>query len=167
MSLRTYNFHVDGMHCASCVLLIESELGELPNVKAVKANLKHFSVEVVGDFGDKAETEVAAGLSENLRPRGDSLDIVKSAKEVNWFDFKNAIPIALGFAVLFIALQKMGIVNLVNTSKVSYGTAFIIGIIASLSSCMAVVSGLVLSMSATFAREGDRIKPQSCFILDA
>jgi sulfite exporter TauE/SafE len=51
----------------------------------------------------------------------------------------------------------------VNTGTVSYGTAFVIGIIASLSTCMAVVGGLVLSMSATFAREGDRVKPQIIF----
>ena len=45
----------------------------------------------------------------------------------------------------------------------TFGTAFIIGIVASLSTCMAVVGGLVLSMSATFAREGDRVTPQILF----
>ena len=50
-----------------------------------------------------------------------------------------------------------------NASKVSYGTAFVIGIIASLSTCMAVVGGLLLSMSATFAKEGDKVKPQLLF----
>ena len=42
-----------------------------------------------------------------------------------------------------------------NATKVSYSTAFVIGIIASLSSCMAVVGGLLLSMSASFAKEGN------------
>ena len=40
-----------------------------------------------------------------------------------------------------------------------------IGIIASLSTCMAVVGGLVLSMSATFAKEGDKVRPQVLFHL--
>jgi sulfite exporter TauE/SafE len=57
----------------------------------------------------------------------------------------------------------MGLINLVHASTVSYSTAFIIGIIASLSSCMAVVGGLLLSMSATFAKEGDRVRPQLLF----
>ena len=48
-------------------------------------------------------------------------------------------------------------------SKVTYGTAFVIGLIASVSSCMAVVGGLVLSISATFAKDGDRIRPQLLF----
>jgi uncharacterized protein len=83
----------------------------------------------------------------------------------NLSDFKIAVPVAILFIALFIALQKMGIVNLVNASKVTYGTAFAIGVIASLSTCMAVVGGLLLSMSATFAREGDKAKPQILFHL--
>lgn len=165
MILKTYKFHVTGMHCASCVLLIESELRDLPNVREVKADLKHFSVEVVGDFGEKTESEIAVELSKVLAPRGYSLSVEKVIHDKKWADFKIAIPVALGFAVLFVALQKMGIVNLVGASEVSYGTAFVIGLIASLSSCMAVVGGLVLSMSATFAKEGDKIRPQILFHL--
>jgi sulfite exporter TauE/SafE len=65
--------------------------------------------------------------------------------------------------VLFVFLQKMGLVNLVSGGNVTYGTAFVIGIIASLSTCMAVVGGLLLSMSATFAKEGDKVRPQLMF----
>ncbi len=81
----------------------------------------------------------------------------------NWREFGIAVPVALGFALLFVLLQKLGIVNLVGAGKVTYGTAFVVGIVASLSTCMAVVGGLVLSMSATFAKEGDRVRPQLMF----
>jgi sulfite exporter TauE/SafE len=57
----------------------------------------------------------------------------------------------------------LGIVNLVNTSQVSYGTAFLVGFIASVSTCMAVVGGIVLSLSASFAKEGDTVRPQALF----
>lgn len=80
-----------------------------------------------------------------------------------WSDFKVALPIALGFGVLFVLLQKIGLVDLIGTGNITYSTAFIIGIIASLSSCMAVVGGLLLSMSATFAKEGSGVKPQIMF----
>ncbi len=78
-------------------------------------------------------------------------------------EFQYAIPIALLFVIGFLLLQKIGLVNLINADKFSYGTAFLIGIVASLSTCMAVVGGLVLSMSATFAKSGDKIKPQLLF----
>ncbi len=166
---KKYIFKVNGMHCNSCVLLTESELKELPNITKVKTSLKNNSIEVEGDFGEKSEEEIAGELSLLLKPHGYNLTSKKSnndnhiQKEVNWSDFKVAIPIAIAFLTLFIILQKIGLVNLVNTSKVSYGTSFIIGIIASLSTCMAVVGGLVLSMSATFAKDGDRVKPQLLF----
>jgi sulfite exporter TauE/SafE len=82
---------------------------------------------------------------------------------VCWHEFGLAIPIAGAFVALFIILQKLGIVNLVATADVTYGTAFVIGLIASISTCMAVVGGLVLSMSASFAKEGDKIRPQVLF----
>ena len=163
--MKTYIFHVHGMHCDACVLMTESELKDLPNVTYAKSNLMNHSVEVVGDFGDKTLEHIAEELTIPLKPHGYTVSVEKQQHTARWSDFKIAVPIALGFAIFFVALQKMGIVNLVNASSVSYGTAFVIGIVASLSTCMAVVGGLVLSMSATFAKEGDKVKPQLLFHL--
>ena len=155
MEQKTYKFHIRGMHCKSCVLLTESELKEFPYISEVKASLKSSLVEVVGNFGDKTPEEVAEELSSVLHPHGYTLSVEKIEKKINWGEFKIAIPITLVFVALYIFLQKIGLVNLVNATRVSFGTAFVIGIIASLSSCMAVVGGLLLSMSASFAKEGD------------
>ena len=153
--MKNYVFHVVGMHCQACVLLIESELREISEVRDVKVFLGEHRVEVAGDFGDKTPEHVARDLSEVLKPHGYTLTLEKQKHYTKWSDFKIAVPVALGFILLFIILQKLGIVNLVNTSEVGYGTAFVIGLIASVSTCMAVVGGLVLSMSANFAKEGD------------
>ncbi len=163
MATQKYTFHVHGMHCNACVLMVESELGDLPNVTYVKSSLKDHSVEVMGDFGDKALEQIAEELTVPLKSHGYTVSVEKQKHIAKWRDFKIAVPIALGFAVLFFVLQKVGLVNLVNAGNVSYGTAFVIGIIASLSTCMAVVGGLLLSMSATFAKEGDKVKPQLMF----
>jgi uncharacterized protein len=74
-----------------------------------------------------------------------------------------ATLIASLFAGLFIALQKLGLADLISAGSVTYGTAFIVGIVASLSTCAASVGGLLLSMSATFAKEGDKVRPQLLF----
>jgi sulfite exporter TauE/SafE/copper chaperone CopZ len=151
------------MHCDACVLMIESELGDMPGISHVKASLGGNSVEVEGDFGDKTPEQIASALTIPLKPHGYEVSVEKQHVAAKWGDFKIAVPIAVGFAVLFVALQKMGIVDLVSAGNVTYGTAFAIGIIASLSTCMAVVGGLVLSMSATFAKEGDKVRPQLMF----
>jgi sulfite exporter TauE/SafE/copper chaperone CopZ len=160
---KRYTFHVHGMHCKACVLLTESELKELPNVSYVKSSLATHSVEVVGDFGDKTLEQIAQELTVPLKASGYTISVERQNHTAVWSDFKIAIPVALGFAVLFVLLQKMGIVNLISGGTVTYSTSFVIGIVASLSTCMAVVGGLLLSMSATFAKEGDKVKPQLMF----
>lgn len=160
---QKYTFHVHGMHCNACVLMIESELGELSYITNVTSSLKNNSVEVIGDFGNKTPEQIAQELTIPLKSHGYTILVEEKQYSPRWTDFKIAVPVALGFAVLFVVLQKMGIVNLVNAGNVTYGTAFVIGIVASLSTCMAVVGGLVLSMSATFAKEGDKIRPQLMF----
>jgi len=165
MERQKYQFHIRGMHCKACELLTESELKEFPYISFVKASLKSNLVEMVGDFGERSAEDVTRELNTVLVKHGYTLSSERVEKKINWADFKIAIPITILFVVIYVILQKIGLVNLVNITKVSYGTAFIIGIIASLSSCMAVVGGLVLSMSASFAKDGDRIKPQIMFHL--
>jgi sulfite exporter TauE/SafE len=143
--------------------MIESELKEVPDIIDVKSDLKNNLVEITGDFGDKTSEQIAEELMILLKPHGYTISVEKQKRLAKWGDFKIAVPIALGFAILFVFLQKLGIVNLVNAGKFNYGTAFMIGIVASLSSCMAVVGGILLSMSATFAKEGDKVKPQLLF----
>lgn len=160
---QRYTFHLHGMHCNACVLLTENELGNLENVTSAKSNLSNHTVDVVGNFAGKRPEEIALELSAPLKAHGYSVSVEKEVEVKEWSDFKVAIPIALAFAGLFIALQKVGLVNLVGAGNVTYGTVFVIGIIASLSTCMAMVGGLLLSLSATFAKEGNRLKPQLLF----
>lgn len=160
---KKYTFHVNGMHCKACVLLTESELQEVAGVTGAKSNLQTRTVVVTGEFGDKSAESIAEELSGVLTTHGYSLSVEKQEKQKNWSEFRIAIPLTFVFAALFVLLQKMGIVNLVDASNVTYGTTFAIGIIASLSTCMAVVGGLLLSMSTTFAKQGDTVKPQIMF----
>jgi len=161
--LKKYTFQVSGMHCAACVMLTESELEALPNINKAKANLKSCCVEVEGNFQGDSPEAIAASLSKTLEPHGYRLETEIKGEITDWPDFKVAVPIALGIIFLFLLLQKLGIVNLITISSINYGTAFVIGIIASLSTCMAVVGGLVLSMSATMAKDGEKVKPQMLF----
>ena len=160
---KKYKFYVNGMHCKSCVLVTESELKKVQNVSEAKSSLAHHSVEVVGDFGELPPEKIAENLSKVLKKNGYVLSVEKLIKEVKWSEFKVAIPIAGLFTLLFVLLQKAGLVNLVGGGTVTYGTAFLVGIVASLSTCMAVVGGLLLSMSATFAKESNDLRPQIMF----
>jgi sulfite exporter TauE/SafE/copper chaperone CopZ len=160
---KTYKFHVEGMHCASCVIVTESKLKDASCVMDAKSHLATCTVDVTGRFGHKTKEEVAEELSEVLKDHGYKLSVEQKLKPVKWGEFKVALPVAIVIVVLFVFLQKLGIVNMVNAGSVNYGTAFLVGVVASLSTCMAVVGGLVLSISATFAKEQDKIRPQVLF----
>ena len=158
---KTYTLHVHNMHCNACVALTESELKKHPKVASASSRLDTRTVEICGDFGDMTPQEIAHELSAVLSQHVVSTEAQK--EKANWKELLIATPFALGFVILFVLFQKLGIVNLVTTDNVSYGTAFIVGIIASLSTCMAVVGGLALSLSSNFAKSGDNAKPQLYF----
>jgi len=163
MNTQTLTLHIKGMHCSACILLTELEATEVPYITSARSDLKEHTITVEGDLAGKSPQVVAVELTNILRPHGYTVSVEKQEHINNWADFRVAIPIALAFIAGFVALQKLGIVNLVQSGSVTYGTAFIIGIVASLSTCMAVVGGLVLSMSATFAHTGDKVRPQILF----
>ncbi|MEY4722799.1 MAG: hypothetical protein RLZZ324_312 [Candidatus Parcubacteria bacterium] len=107
-------------------------------------------------------------VGNSLRLKGISLGNESAADKARMKasrkEFLIAIPSALAVLAGFFLLQRAGIVNLLNVRSVTPGAAFAIGIIASLSSCMAVVGGLVLSLSATFTREeGKAALPMTMF----
>lgn len=159
---NTHIFHVNGMHCVSCALLIEETFKELPNVSYVKASLTNNQVTITGDFTGSPET-VAEELTKLVKNHGYTISLEKTEKNAQWEDFVYAFPIAAVFIAGFLALQKTGFANFITTSDVSYGTAFIIGLIASVSTCLAVVGGLVLSLSASSAKEGGTWRTQTLF----
>lgn len=160
--MKTYIFHVNGMHCASCVLLIEEAFKELPNVGRVKASLANNRVTITGDFTGSPES-VAVELTKLVKSHGYTISLEKLKRNAGWGDFIYALPIATVLVMGFLALQKTGFANFITTSDISYATAFVIGLIASVSTCLAVVGGLVLSLSASSAKEGGTWRTQTLF----
>ena len=151
--MKNYTLHVSGTHCASCKILIEDILGDQEIVKGVHVNLKKEIVHIDTDSNSSPE-ELASLLTEKIKSHGYTLSVEKVIKEkqsdeIIW----KAIPIGLVFLVLFFILQKSGILNLGIGGKTTPATSFIIGLIASVSSCLAIVGGLVLSLSAKISQD--------------
>ena len=101
---NTYVFHVTGMHCRSCELLIEDELKSLPNITMADAHLGKMTVMIDGSFGDKNQDEIANELTKHISKHGYYLSVEKELGKKNWSDFRIAIPVALAFIVAFIIL---------------------------------------------------------------
>lgn len=86
-----------------------------------------------------------------------SLEKILEEKKKN-NDMWIALPLGAVILVLFFMLQKSGLLNFGIGGKLSPTTSFLVGIVASLSSCLAIVGGLVLSLSAKIAEDGIKVK---------
>lgn len=152
--MKTYTLHVSGMHCASCKILIEDILGEQANVSSVSVDIKNQTIDV--EINDDVDAHSVAGLFTSLLSQhGYSVSVGNVIhKEKSNGDIWKALPLGILFLVLFFILQKSGILNFGIGGAVTPVTSFLIGVVASLSSCLAVVGGLVLSFSASIAEGG-------------
>lgn len=141
-------YFVKGMHCASCEILIEKKLLDIENVKAVDASTAKGRVvfEYEGNKPEIAElnnifkTDNYIFSDAPTTPKGE----VSTATNPTLV----AVVIAGVIITLFLLLDRMGITSILSiNSKSSVFAFFGLGILAGLSSCAALVGGIVLSMS--------------------
>ncbi|MCX6722895.1 MAG: sulfite exporter TauE/SafE family protein [Candidatus Staskawiczbacteria bacterium] len=148
--MKEFTYSVKGMHCASCEILIEKKLLDLENVKSVDASTSKGEV-VVGYEGDRPNPERLNKIfrEENYTFSEDrKSDIKKENKDNKISPTLVAFNIALFIIIAFLVLDKVGIANFLSlNSTSSIFTFFGFGILAGLSSCAALVGGIVLSMS--------------------
>lgn len=164
MNTKTHTFHVSGTHCPSCKIFIEDTLNEQIGIEQTRVNLKSETVSFETTL-DESQHKLAEILTKKISHNGYSLSVEKQAKEkkdngVIW----QALPIGLAFLALFFIVQKSGILNFGLGGTITPVTSFIIGLVASVSSCLAVVGGLVLSLSATVSQDKiSDVKPMMLF----
>ena len=161
--MKKYTFHVTGTHCASCKILIEDILNEQDAIKNVYVNLKKEIVSIE-TINDNNSSELIQILNDKIKSHGYTLSLEKNiiqekSDDIIW----KALPIGLVFLILFFMLQKSGILNLGIGGGTTPTTSFIIGLIASISSCLAIVGGLVLSLSAKISQ--DNVSDTKTFFL--
>ncbi|MEI6158050.1 MAG: sulfite exporter TauE/SafE family protein, partial [Atribacterota bacterium] len=134
------------MHCLSCEILVEKILLQLPGVRSAKASLvrEEVLIEYIGECPDR-ET-----MKNLLAEQGYHIACQEDKASV---PTPKTNPLAiLGISCLVIAvfllLEKTGLSQLINVdSSSSLPIFFLFGLLAGVSSCAALVGGLVLSLS--------------------
>lgn len=146
--MKEQTYYIKGMHCAACEVLIEKKLLEIPGIEAVDASTANGKA-VVEYEGEKP----ALGFLNNIFKK-DNYTFFESqnfvAENTNISDNSTLLGLAIAISIIavFLGLERMGISGLFNiSSKSSLLSFFGFGILAGLSSCAALVGGIVLSMS--------------------
>ena len=151
--IRGYKYRVSGTHCASCELIIEKKLLELDFVKSVDASSPKEEV-IIEYTGEKIEPQK---LTELFKKEGYVFSDISTTpntslkKQPNNFKPKEFfIILTIGLLIIlgFLGLNSTGLSGLINVSaSSSLPMFFIFGLIAGISSCAALVGGIILSMS--------------------
>lgn len=148
--MKEHIYKVEGMHCASCEILIEKKLLDMQGIKSVDASTNNGQV-VVKYEGDKPSPEK---LSKMFKQEGYSFSEDNKFSSIEFSAGKRANPtlVAFIFAIFiiigFLLLEKAGISGFLNVGSGSSLLAFFgFGILAGISSCAALVGGIILSMS--------------------
>lgn len=140
--LKKTTLYIQGMHCPSCDILIKDKFKEVVNIKEVKANHRTQEAEVcyVGTL-DKNE------LNKQINEFGYQItDKVTESKEPLSKRLTDAGTIAILLFIVYFFAQEFKLLPDFNiTSNLSLTTAFILGLVASTSTCMATSGALFLS----------------------
>lgn len=161
--MKQHIFHVSGTHCPSCKLLIEETLIEEDGVTKASVNLEQRTV-LIECENDETSKDLMCTLSGKIESYGYRL--IEREAQVNIKEqglIWQAIPIGIIILILFLLLQKSGILNFAIGGGITPITSFFVGLVASVSSCLAVVGWLVLSLSATVWQ--DAVSDKKNFIL--
>lgn len=160
---------INGMHCRSCELLIEGELCSIDGIKQAEVNQKKGSAEITYDGSlnyEAIENAVdKAGYSIGLPQKKPFL-----TKNFNVYQdiFIFLITVFIGYMLLYVLDIKITLPAVTNHPS-SLFVVLLIGLTAGISTCMALIGGLVLGVSARFAEKHpdaspfDKFKPHLFF----
>lgn len=143
-------YDIEGMHCRSCEILIEDELKKVRGVKKVHANSKTGEVAVYSDAEISSATIESAVKTAGYNLGKTELPLLTQDSD----DYKYLV-IAAGLLIAILVIGNIfGLSSLlggVGSTSPSLLVVAVIGLTAGFSSCMALVGGLVLGISARFA----------------
>lgn len=137
--------HISGMHCVSCEIILEKELKKIEGVELLMLSHKKWVMEI------------------NYEKEDDYNKVVKSI-EKNWFKVKDSDSkntnedkqsnfllniIAILLVVILFIFSKIFDLNsyIPDINTLSYSSAFFVGTIASISTCLAITWWIIIGFS--------------------
>ena len=146
--------HIKGMHCPSCEILITDKFKEMPNVVQVKSNFNKQEAEVY--FTGHLDQNI---INKKIQPYGyeigDRGDKNEDEEPLNKKIFETLL-ITIGLVLIYLIAKEINIVPAMNiTGNLNLLTILFLGLVASISTCMATSGALFLS---TIGRKTNNLK---------
>ena len=170
--VKTKKIYLAGLTCVSCENIIKEEAQSVSGIVEVRASAKTQTAEIVyvGDlpWGALKNKIEKLGYQAALHPEDLAKAQAKKASPEQWL---YAFLIILGLYLVYRYLRWIGLLDWLDfqPKDINFGVALLIGVVASLSTCLAVVGGVVISFAAKYQSRGSawqrNIEPHLLFHL--
>jgi uncharacterized protein len=148
--LRTQKFAVSGMTCVNCEVLVGQRLKTVPGIEDVRVRHAEGSAEIDyrGNLDLPALQRAVAEDGYSVIPWDMNSGEQRNAAR----DYAEIIGILAILVGIAFALQHFGLMprGFAVTEGMTLGLVFLIGLVASVSSCMAVTGGLLVAAAAAY-----------------
>ncbi len=148
---------IKGMHCANCEVLIERKFKKIAGVRHVRASHSSGTAEIVA-YGNLDITALHRAIADDgYTVSGISEQTTRDSETKNTRrDFVEIGAVFLILVALYVILQQLDLLpdRLAVPNNISYGLAFLIGVVASISTCIAVTGGLLVAVAAKYNAAG-------------
>jgi sulfite exporter TauE/SafE/copper chaperone CopZ len=154
-NLRKIKLKIHGMHCASCEVLIERKFKKINGVEKVSVSHHNGKAELYCKFQpnlkELGQAVKADGYSVSLWENHKRLAVIDSHKNTGQ-DYMEIGMIFLLVMALYLIFSSLDLLpkGLGVTSNMGYGLVFVIGLVAAVSSCIAVTGGMLLAVAAKY-----------------
>lgn len=153
---------IKGMHCRSCEILIEEKLTEVKGLKDIRVSYKKQQAEFFLNYPATMD-QITGAISDAGYEVGKAEKDWISKNPAEYKDLAVALVILI---ILYIIAKKFGLINISVGSKGNPSNLlviFVVGLTAGVSTCMALVGGLILGISARHSEKHPEATPAQKF----
>lgn len=149
--IKIKKIYIKGMHCSSCEKLLDSEFRNILGVKDVKVNRKTDSAEIFYEDEEPNFSEIR-----NTAKKFGYDTEENDSKKFNPKEWGKAILIVVAIIFLYNIFKSFGIIDKIDfkSTNVTYGISFLIGLVASISSCLVVVGAVIIAFGEKYKSNG-------------
>jgi uncharacterized protein len=156
--MQKTTIYIQGMHCASCEIILEKELKKIEGIDWCNVSHKKGTAKIKYS-GEKPMQKIQETIGKCGYEIADGQKTTKPVKAKNSFDDYMSILmtfVLIGLIAWF--LKKLELSRFLPDigDNMNLFIALLLGIVASLSTCLALTGGLVMSFSSVYKPEEDK-----------
>jgi len=157
MGLRSKTIPIKGMHCKSCTVMVADELRKIPGIESASVSLKANTATI--RYLDKpSDAQIERAIDKAGYIVGLDKKTLFSRDKTVYTQFVFSLA---WIVIILLLLKNIGFsgLNIGGLSDNKGAMALAVGVTAGFSTCMALVGGLILGLSARYAEKHQSATP--------